>query len=63
MGRSAMEISPSEDRWRINMASLDDRFAGILAEIEQEPTPYRLLELASMLQQAREGRRQRKRPN
>jgi hypothetical protein len=64
MGRSA-ENSADRGRpeRRIDPASLDDRIASILAEIEQEKTPQRLLELATALQEALISRRRQARPN
>jgi len=64
MGRSAEPSTGAPDQQRsIDAASLDDRITSILADIEQEKTPDRLLELASALQQALLSRRQRDRPN
>lgn len=64
MGRSAVDTSPADEPRRpIDVASLEDRIAGILAAIAREPTPWRLLELASALQQEIQSRRERSRPN
>ena len=65
MGRSA-QPSPdgSNPRQRgIDAVSLDDDFASILIDIEQEQIPQRLLHLASVLQKALNSRPERDRPN
>jgi hypothetical protein len=53
----------SDERKKIDIATLDDRIAAILQEIEQEKVPERLLQLASALQQALIVKRQKKSPN
>jgi hypothetical protein len=64
MSRTTPDTAESDsERQKIDLATLDDRIAAILTEIEQEKVPERLLELASALQEALMFHRRRQSPN
>jgi len=64
MGQSIEDIAKVRDAGLTgDIATLDDRIASILIEIENAAVPERLLELASALQSALVLRRQRRTPN
>lgn len=67
MGRSAAVVPESHEKSldvkSVDVSTLDDEIASILAAIEEEKVPERLLSLASMLQEALVQQRQRQNPN
>jgi hypothetical protein len=64
MGQSIEDIAKGRDAGlTADIATLDDRIAAILTDIESAAVPERLLELASALQSALVLRRQRRTPN
>ena len=62
MPRTTAEID-NGDKQKIDHVTLDDGIASILAAIEQETIPERLLMLACDLQKALADQRQRPKPN
>ena len=63
MPRSSTDVEPPNEAGPLDAALLDLEIRMLLAEIEKEKTPDRLLDLAEQLQGALAAKRQRSNPN